>query len=433
MTQAANLSAAVPTGLNSKGGDLSCGDGDPARRVSDFETNMPQSAPTAAGAGTATGVAPAAAVRSVDRAIGDLRRGEAVVLVGAEPRATLVLAAETARDAALARSVRLAAPARPDGAGAAPRLALAAQRAAALGLCDETAPAVVSLITDDGFGVEAARALADPTAPAGQVPPGTEVAVMAAGSAAAVAVELTRLAGLLPAAMLLPLAEVGCDAAAEWARAHRLGSVARDDVVTYDERLAATLTQVGEARVPLAGAEDVRIIAFRPADGGAEHLAIIIGRPNRNRPVLVRVHSRCFTGDLLGSLRCDCGDQLRGAIEAIAKSGGGVLVYLAQEGRGIGLVNKLRAYALQDRGLDTVDANRQLGFEGDERLYLCAAAMLRQLGIERVRLMTNNPAKVEALRQCGLAVVDRVAHVTAPNRHNAFYLETKARRSGHLL
>ncbi len=393
---------------------------------------MLESASNAAESGTATRAAPAEAVRSVDRAIGELRRGDPVVVVSAERQATLVLAAETASDQSLARSIRLAAQGRPDGApAAAPRLALAARRAAALGLCDPAAPAVVSVATDDGFGAEAARSLADPTA--GQAPPTREVVAMAAGSAAAVAVELARLAGLLPAALLLPLAEVAPDVAAEWARARRLESVARDDVVTFAERVATTLIQVGEARVPLAGAEDARIVAFRPADGGTEHLAIVIGQPNRNRPVLVRVHSQCFTGDLLGSLRCDCGDQLRGAIEAIAKSGGGVLMYLAQEGRGIGLVNKLRAYALQDRGLDTVDANRQLGFEGDERLYLCAAAMLRQLGIERVRLMTNNPAKVEALENCRIAVVDRVAHVTPPNRHNAFYLETKARRSGHLL
>ena len=395
---------------------------------------MLESASNAAESGTATRAAPAEAVRSVDRAIGELRRGDPVVVVSAERQATLVLAAETASDQSLARSIRLAAQGRPDGAPAAvARLALAARRAAALGLCDPAAPAVVSVATDDGFGAEAARHLADPTAPADHAPPIREVVAMAAGSAAAVAVELARLAGLLPAALLLPLAEVAPDVAAEWARARRLESVARDDVVTFAERVATTLIQVGEARVPLAGAEDAQIVAFRPADGGTEHLAIVIGQPNRNRPVLVRVHSQCFTGDLLGSLRCDCGDQLRGAIEAIAKSGGGVLMYLAQEGRGIGLVNKLRAYALQDRGLDTVDANRQLGFEGDERLYLCAAAMLRQLGIERVRLMTNNPAKVEALEHCGIAVVDRVAHVTTPNRHNAFYLETKARRSGHLL
>jgi GTP cyclohydrolase II len=149
--------------------------------------------------------------------------------------------------------------------------------------------------------------------------------------------------------------------------------------------------------------------------------------------VLTRLHSECFTGDLLGSLRCDCGDQLRGAIGEIARGGGGVLLYLAQEGRGIGLVNKLRAYQLQDSGFDTVDANEQLGFDADERVYLPAAEMLRQLRFLRVRLLTNNPEKVAALNRCGIAVAERVPHVFPANGHNERYLRTKATRSGHLL
>ena len=148
---------------------------------------------------------------------------------------------------------------------------------------------------------------------------------------------------------------------------------------------------------------------------------------------MARLHSECFTGDLLGSLRCDCGDQLRGAIAQLTAGGGGVLLYLAQEGRGIGLVNKLRAYELQDAGFDTLEANQQLGFDDDERIYLPAALMLRQLGIGRVRLMTNNPAKVDALARHGIDVVERVPHAFPSNTHNAHYLKTKATRAGHLL
>jgi GTP cyclohydrolase II len=147
---------------------------------------------------------------------------------------------------------------------------------------------------------------------------------------------------------------------------------------------------------------------------------------------LVRLHSECFTGDLLGSLRCDCGDQLRGAIAAISEAGSGVLIYLAQEGRGIGLVNKLRAYQLQDDGLDTIDANEQLGFDADERVYFPAAQILRDMGFTQVRLLTNNPAKVEALAACGLEVVERVPHAFPATAHNEKYLATKATRSGHL-
>jgi len=206
------------------------------------------------------------------------------------------------------------------------------------------------------------------------------------------------------------------------------------DVFQYEHTQARTLKAVSEATVPLLDAQDTRIVAFRPYDGGLEHLAIIIGEPSteKDEPVLARLHSECFTGDLLGSLRCDCGDQLRGAINEIASTGGGVLLYLAQEGRGIGLVNKLRAYELQDRGFDTMDANEQLGFDADERVYLPAAEMLRQLGFASVRLMTNNPAKIEALSACDVNVVERVEHAFPSNRHNEHYLKTKAVRGGHL-
>jgi GTP cyclohydrolase II len=145
------------------------------------------------------------------------------------------------------------------------------------------------------------------------------------------------------------------------------------------------------------------------------------------------LHSECFTGDLLGSLKCDCGAQLRGAIEAISKAGGGVLLYLAQEGRGIGLINKLRAYRLQDQGFDTMEANERLGFEADERLYGIAARMLTLLGYKSVRLLTNNPDKMAALEAAGVKVVERVPHAFPDNEHNRSYLRTKAEKGGHLL
>ena len=183
--------------------------------------------------------------------------------------------------------------------------------------------------------------------------------------------------------------------------------------------------------MPLEGAENARIVAFRPYDGGPEALAIVIGDYDPAQPVLTRIHSACFTGDLLGSLRCDCGDQLRGAIEVIAGQGSGVIVYLPQEGRGIGLVNKLRAYALQDAGLDTFDANQRLGFQPDERTYTMAGEILRQLGISRVRLLTNNPEKIDAMASLGCEVVERVPLAFDANPHNRNYLLAKARRSSH--
>ena len=195
---------------------------------------------------------------------------------------------------------------------------------------------------------------------------------------------------------------------------------------------AESLSVVSEARVPLETAEHARVVAFRPRDGGIEHLAIIVGDLDPEVPALIRLHSECFTGDLMGSLRCDCGNQLRGAISEMDKAGSGILLYLAQEGRGIGLVNKLRAYQLQDAGFDTVDANLQLGFDSDERNYLPAAQMLRLLGVKRVRLMTNNPTKVAALTLHGIEVFERVPHVFAANEHNNGYLRTKATKSGHM-
>jgi GTP cyclohydrolase II len=162
-------------------------------------------------------------------------------------------------------------------------------------------------------------------------------------------------------------------------------------------------------------------------------LALVIGDPDRRAPVLVRLHSACLTGDVLGSLKCDCGPQLHAALAAIAgHPGGGILLYLQQEGRGIGLINKLRAYALQDQGFDTVDANTRLGFEPDERDFTLAAAMLAQLGVGAVSLLTNNPQKVAGLAAHGLSVT-RVAHSMAPNPHNLAYLDTKRDRQGHLL
>jgi GTP cyclohydrolase II len=204
------------------------------------------------------------------------------------------------------------------------------------------------------------------------------------------------------------------------------------DVLAYPGEVAANLTRVAEAHVPLEGAPDSRIIAYRAAEAGLEHLAILVGHPEQIEAPLVRLHSECFTGDLLGSLRCDCGPQLRGAIVRMAAEGAGILLYLAQEGRGIGLVNKLRAYALQERGMDTLDANRALGWGADERDFLIAATMLEDLGIHAVRLLTNNPDKIAALAACGLKV-KRESHIFAANGVNDRYLATKANRFGHLL
>ena len=193
------------------------------------------------------------------------------------------------------------------------------------------------------------------------------------------------------------------------------------------------MDSVIHAGLPMRAAESGRLHIYRPDDGGEEHYAIEIGRPPRDKPVLARLHSACFTGDVLGSLKCDCGPQLRGALAQMGEEGAGVLLYLNQEGRGIGLANKMRAYSLQDQGYDTVEANHRLGFEDDERDFRIGAEILRAMGFSSVRLLTNNPAKVEMLRAHGLDVTERVPLKVGLNPLNAKYLDTKAKKSGHIL
>ncbi|PWC81012.1 GTP cyclohydrolase [Azospirillum sp. TSH100] len=391
-----------------------------------------------------------AAVRAVDRALAALRRGEVVAIETADGTVGAAVSVESVALDAVERLKSLT--------GGTPRLVVTRRRAVVLGLASADAAQPVSDIADDqapgaaaeafgamtldrpgGLSADQAHALADPEQhPQAQdaLPAGLTAGEACPGSREAAAVDLARLARLLPAAITadLPSSPVVSPPvrAAEWAAEHDLLLVRASDVADYRVHVVRTLRRVADARVPLVGSENTRIYAFRPADGGPEHLAIVIGDPDPAQPVLARLHSECFTGDLLGSLRCDCGDQLRGAIAEIARQGSGVLLYLAQEGRGIGLVNKLRAYRIQDRGFDTVDANEILGFEADERVYLPAAEMLRQLGFESVRLMTNNPEKLRQLARCGIAVVERVAHIFPANGHNEAYLRTKAERSGHM-
>ncbi|MGZ3215234.1 GTP cyclohydrolase II [Paracoccus sp. T5] len=236
------------------------------------------------------------------------------------------------------------------------------------------------------------------------------------------ALALAKSAELLPAMLLVPVPAVPPG----------LTRLAPGPLIA---QLAAenALAPVAAARLPLLSAEHSRLHIFRPDDGGTEHYAIEIGDPPRDQPVLARLHSACFTGDVLGSLKCDCGPQLNAALAAMGQAGAGVLLYLNQEGRGIGLANKMRAYDLQNQGFDTVEANHRLGFEDDERDFRIGAALLRRLGFGAVRLMTNNPRKVAMMEDHGIAVPERVPLIVPRNRHNTGYLDIKAIKSGHLL
>ncbi|KAJ57468.1 GTP cyclohydrolase [Actibacterium mucosum KCTC 23349] len=242
------------------------------------------------------------------------------------------------------------------------------------------------------------------------------------------AITFCKAARLLPAAFV---AEVGSDGP-ELAARYGLTLLDADEAypVMHD---TSPLNPVAAARLPMQAFQAGRLHIFRPEDGGEEHYAVQIGMPDRQKPVLARLHSACFTGDVLGSLKCDCGPQLNAALMQMGAEGAGILLYLNQEGRGIGLANKMRAYSLQDQGFDTVEANHRLGFEDDERDFRIGAKLLERMGFDQVRLLTNNPAKVAMLEGHGIKVTERVPLKVGLNPMNEAYLATKARKSGHLL
>jgi GTP cyclohydrolase II len=363
----------------------------------------------------------------VERAAGDFRRGAPVLIRShAAAGSALAVAAETVSDGTLRALLTIGGP---------PSLILTHARAATLKIRLYTADAL-SIPLAGTMSARDIRAIADPATDLDSPLKGPfEASRSEPLQSAIAAIGLAKLAGLLPAAIVVPVPD---DARDRIRSEGALSEVSAPDILDFDAGAANSLQLVVRSSVPLEGAEQSELAAFRPVDGGPEHYAVIIGAKGSRAlaspgPVLARLHSECFTGDLLGSLKCDCGDQLRGAVQAIAKAGGGILLYLAQEGRGIGLMNKLRAYRLQDEGFDTMEANQRLGFEADERLYAIAARILQLLGYSKVRLLTNNPDKVKALEAAGIEVVERVPHSFPDNEHNRAYLRVKAEKGGHLL
>ncbi len=241
------------------------------------------------------------------------------------------------------------------------------------------------------------------------------------------AIQLAKSAQILPAVLY-----VHVENPRDLANTHDL-TVIDAQASTLLMKNAHALTQVVHARLPMTVSDAGRLHVFRTDDGSSEHYAVEIGTPDRSHPVLTRLHSACFTGDVIGSLKCDCGPQLNAALSAMGQNGAGVLLYLNQEGRGIGLANKMRAYSLQDQGFDTVEANHRLGFEDDERDFRTGAEILKKLGFKAVKLMTNNPAKVAKMQDMGIEVSERVALKVGETDQNRAYLATKAKKSGHLL
>jgi GTP cyclohydrolase II len=361
------------------------------------------------------------AILSVARAVDELRRGQVAIVTDGSVQLAL-LALEQASDTNLA--------ALEEATGKQAQLLISGARAATLKLTSHIAAAgsaAVLVSRSHWMDLPAMMAAADPVddLAAPLKGPFQATALGPAAQTSLAALQLLKQTRLLPAGLVvLSPARI----APHWL------SVEAEDVMTYSTRQAASLKIAASAKVPLLAHEQTRIMAFRSDDGSMEHLAILVGDPPRAEPVLARLHSECLTGDLLGSLKCDCRPQLQGALARLAaEEKGGVLLYLAQEGRGIGLINKLRAYSMQDQGFDTVDSNIRLGFEVDERRFAPAAKMLTLMGFSAVRLLTNNPEKVASLEASGIVVTERVAHQFASNRHNEAYLRTKQQRTGHLL
>jgi GTP cyclohydrolase II len=352
------------------------------------------------------------AALAFDRAVGELRRGRAILIRDGQ-RLLLAAAIETLQGTVFARLVAA-------GAGRCVLL-VTAERARAAGLAQQIGGAV-ALALPGAIKLEALRTAAGVGAQHAERTPLEIESAPPHAALAAAGLQLAKSGRLVPALLAFETSE----------RHDGLVTIDAHDIEQHVRFSHHSVQLVSRARVPLTEAVDSDIALFRDEHGLAEHVAVIIGKFDQQSAVPVRLHSACLTGDLLGSLRCDCGEQLRTAVARIAALGGGVLLYLDQEGRGIGLPNKLRAYVLQDEGLDTVDADQHLGFLADERTYEVAAALLEELGIKRITLLTNNPQKISALRDHGIEIVGRQALVTSSNTHNERYLRAKTERAGHL-
>jgi GTP cyclohydrolase II len=350
--------------------------------------------------------------RDAARAIDALRRGWAV-RVSAADGALRLMAVEGADAVTLADF---------DPAGKADIL-ISAARGQTLKLANQIAAAdpdmPVLIARAPWIDADVATAISDPVLDLASPLKGPfQARALTAPLAAKAALRLARLAGILPAYFALD------------GDGDRDVDVSADAIDAYDD--AIHLAIATRASLPVSASETAEIIAFRSPDEPREHVALVVGKRDSSPPV-VRLHSECLTGDVLGSLKCDCGPQLHDALHQIADAPWGVLLYLRQEGRGIGLVNKLRAYAMQDQGFDTVDANVRLGFAIDARDFSVAARMLDLIGVGAVRLLTNNPQKVAGLEAAGISVVERLSIILPTNPHNERYLATKRDRTGHQL
>lgn len=395
-------------------------------------------------------------LNSIEEALDDFREGKFVIVVDDEDRENegdFIIAAEKITPEAVnfmlknGRGVLCA----PITLSRCKELELAPQVSANTSLLGTPFTVTIDKVEGCSTGVSTAdraatiKALADPAskpetfARPGHINPlyAQDNGVLRRAGHTEASIDLARLSGLYPAAALIEIMnEDGTMARMpqliEIAKEHNLKIISIKDLIEYRLKQESLVEKGEEVDMPTAHGH-FRLIPFRQKSNGLEHIALIKGEWNEDEPILVRVHSSCMTGDIFGSQRCDCGAQLHEAMELIDKAGKGVIVYLNQEGRGIGLMNKMRAYKLQEEGMDTVDANLCLGFKADERDYGVGAEILRQIGVHKMRLITNNPVKRIGLESYGLTITENVGIEIEPNTYNSRYLHTKAERMGHTL
>ena len=366
----------------------------------------------------------------IERAISELRRGGKVVVSDVLTGTTVLLAAAEMVEAETINNISNLTLSRPN-------IILTSNRANTLGLNSNNYPCSISI--GNTWSINDILSLCMPLLNHPQ-PLLNGVIFEKNSNITSLCLLLLRQARLIPAGIVSILSNIPIEKARKWASKNNFVYIEDNNIKSFEKNNSNRLSIAVRAKVPLAETDKCEVVVFRPKDGGNEHFCLLIGKSRYildNKEIthtpMVRVHSQCITGDILDSLKCDCGTQLKQSIKLMAEANEGILIYLAQEGRDIGLLNKLRAYSLQEDGMDTVEANLALGFNDDERLYYPVKEILDQLHIKAIKLITNNPNKINQLTNLGLKVIDRIPIKITSNKHNKKYLETKSKKSGHFL
>ena len=366
----------------------------------------------------------------VDRAISELRRGGQIVISDFRTGISVLLMAAEMIDSKSIDDIS-------QNASSNANLILSSNRAKGLELNTNNSPC--SIIIDKEWSINDILSLCMPLYNHSK-PKLNGVIFENLNSITSICILLLRQARLLPAGIMSIISNINIEKTCEWATSRNYIYVEDSHINSFEPHNSKNLTIAVRAKVPLEATSNSEIVVFRPKDGGNEHFCLLIGKSrniknnkDHSHNPLVRIHSQCITGDVLDSLKCDCGQQLKESIKLMAKADEGILIYLAQEGRDIGLLNKLRAYTLQEDGMDTVEANLALGFNDDERLYYPAKEILDLLDVKSIRLITNNPNKINHMSNLGIKITKRIPIKIKPNKHNEIYLQTKFNKSGHIL